>query len=215
MIDGAGATLERFTPRARSVLVAADASARARNSDHVGGEHLLLGLYAEPEGLAARTLLAMEVPKASVEAALTGSAAGADDGPVKQTPASDAGTTGEAGRYGRRVRAAALCARRRDGPAGFRRRGAGARAQLHRHRAHPARSPAGPRCPGRAAPRSARRQPGGSQSPHRRDAARAHPRRLASAPFGARCPWWNPREPPPMAVLDAGSFMGGRLLSPA
>jgi ATP-dependent Clp protease ATP-binding subunit ClpA len=100
MIDGAGATLERFTPRARSVLVAADASARARNSDHVGGEHLLLGLYAEPEGLAARTLLAMEVPKASVEAALTGSAAGADDGPVKQTPASDAGTTGEAGGAG-------------------------------------------------------------------------------------------------------------------
>jgi DNA-binding Lrp family transcriptional regulator len=100
MIDRVGATLERFTPRARAVLVAADAAARARNSDHVGGEHLLLGLYAQPEGLAARTLLAMEVPRASVEAALAGSPTGTDDASAKQTPAGTAGDAGPSGTVG-------------------------------------------------------------------------------------------------------------------
>jgi ATP-dependent Clp protease ATP-binding subunit ClpC len=101
MIDRAGATLERFTPRARAVLVAADASARARDSDRVGGEHLLLGLYAEPEGLAARTLQAMEVPRASVEMALAISATGTDDASAKPTPAGQAGTGGAAGTAGK------------------------------------------------------------------------------------------------------------------
>jgi hypothetical protein len=63
-------TFERFTTRARAVLVAADAAARAQGRPEVGAEHLLLGLYAEPEGLAARALTGMEITKAQVEEAV-------------------------------------------------------------------------------------------------------------------------------------------------
>jgi hypothetical protein len=67
-------TFERFTTRARAVLVAAHAAAQAQASAralaHVEAEHLLLGLYAEPEGLAARALAAMDIGRAQVEAAV-------------------------------------------------------------------------------------------------------------------------------------------------
>jgi ATP-dependent Clp protease ATP-binding subunit ClpA len=63
-------TFERFTQRARSALVAADAAAEASGSAVIGTEHLLLGLYAEPDGIAARALLGMQVGREQVEAAL-------------------------------------------------------------------------------------------------------------------------------------------------
>jgi hypothetical protein len=49
-------TFERFTPRARHVLSAAEPIARAWGHDQIGTEHLLLALYAEPNGVAAQIL---------------------------------------------------------------------------------------------------------------------------------------------------------------
>jgi ATP-dependent Clp protease ATP-binding subunit ClpC len=47
---------ERFTDRARRVVVLAQEDARGLNHDHVGTEHLLLGLIHEGSGLAAKVL---------------------------------------------------------------------------------------------------------------------------------------------------------------
>jgi ATP-dependent Clp protease ATP-binding subunit ClpC len=47
---------ERFTDRARQVLVLAQGDARALGHAHIGTEHILLGLLREKEGLAARVL---------------------------------------------------------------------------------------------------------------------------------------------------------------
>jgi ATP-dependent Clp protease ATP-binding subunit ClpC len=52
---------ERFTERARQVVVLAQDEARALRHQHIGTEHLLLGLLREEEGLAARTLAAFGV----------------------------------------------------------------------------------------------------------------------------------------------------------
>ena len=76
LIERSSPALERFTPRARSVL-AADKGARELHRDQVGGEHLLLGLFAEPAGIAARALTAMQVSHESVEAAWPVPAVGA------------------------------------------------------------------------------------------------------------------------------------------
>jgi hypothetical protein len=61
-------TLERFTPRARRTTDAASASARALGHNFVGTEHLLLGLFADPEALAARALAEAGIDRAAVEA---------------------------------------------------------------------------------------------------------------------------------------------------
>jgi ATP-dependent Clp protease ATP-binding subunit ClpC len=47
---------ERFTERARQVVVLAQDEARALRHGYIGTEHLLLGLLREEEGLASRTL---------------------------------------------------------------------------------------------------------------------------------------------------------------
>jgi len=47
---------ERFTPRARRSVVAAQEEARGLGHNYIGTEHVLLGLLSEPEGLAARAL---------------------------------------------------------------------------------------------------------------------------------------------------------------
>jgi ATP-dependent Clp protease ATP-binding subunit ClpA len=78
-------TFERFTQRARSVLAAADAAAEANASLVIGTEHLLLGLYAEPDGVGGKVLLAMQIGRAQVEAALR-----ALDEPTHPADASDA-----------------------------------------------------------------------------------------------------------------------------
>ena len=49
-------TLQRFTPRARNVLVAAQERARTDRVAQVGTEQLLFGLFSEPEGLAGMAL---------------------------------------------------------------------------------------------------------------------------------------------------------------
>ncbi|HUG82982.1 MAG TPA: Clp protease N-terminal domain-containing protein [Euzebya sp.] len=48
---------ERFTDRARHVVVLAQEESRRLNHDYIGTEHVLLGLLAERDGLAARVLL--------------------------------------------------------------------------------------------------------------------------------------------------------------
>jgi ATP-dependent Clp protease ATP-binding subunit ClpC len=47
---------ERFTDRARRVVVMAQEEARTLNHNFVGTEHILLGLLREGEGIAARAL---------------------------------------------------------------------------------------------------------------------------------------------------------------
>ena len=47
---------DRFTPRARQVIVLAQEEARRAGHPYIGTEHLVLGLLLEEEGIAARTL---------------------------------------------------------------------------------------------------------------------------------------------------------------
>lgn len=47
---------ERFTDRARRIAVLAQEEARQLNHNYIGTEHLLLGMLAEGEGVAAKTL---------------------------------------------------------------------------------------------------------------------------------------------------------------
>lgn len=62
---------ERFTDRARRVLVLAQEEARLLDHNFIGTEHLLLGLLREQEGIAARALSAsgitLEAVRAKVE----------------------------------------------------------------------------------------------------------------------------------------------------
>ncbi len=60
----------RFTQRARAVLAAAEDHARAADSAVIGSDHLALGLFAEPEGLAAQAIVALGVAEPQVRTAL-------------------------------------------------------------------------------------------------------------------------------------------------
>src|SRR5207244_2358921 len=59
---------ERFTERARQVVVLAQDEARALKHNYIGTEHLLLGLLREEEGLAARVLESLDVTVEEVRA---------------------------------------------------------------------------------------------------------------------------------------------------
>jgi ATP-dependent Clp protease ATP-binding subunit ClpA len=52
---------ERFTDRARRVVVLAQEEARLLNHDYIGTEHILLGLAREGDGVAARALESLEI----------------------------------------------------------------------------------------------------------------------------------------------------------
>ncbi len=52
---------ERFTDRARSVIVRAQEQARSLSHNYIGTEHVLLGLLAEEDGLAAQALASLDV----------------------------------------------------------------------------------------------------------------------------------------------------------
>jgi ATP-dependent Clp protease ATP-binding subunit ClpA len=62
---------ERFTNRARRVVVLAQEEARLLNHDYIGTEHLLLGLIHEGQGVAATTLeslgISLKAARAQVE----------------------------------------------------------------------------------------------------------------------------------------------------
>jgi ATP-dependent Clp protease ATP-binding subunit ClpC len=59
---------ERFTERARHVVVLAQDEARLLKHNYLGTEHLLLGLLREEEGLAARILDSFEITLVEVRA---------------------------------------------------------------------------------------------------------------------------------------------------
>ncbi len=59
---------ERFSERARQVVVLAQDEARAFNHNYIGTEHLLLGLLREEEGLAARVLESLDITIEEVRA---------------------------------------------------------------------------------------------------------------------------------------------------
>ena len=61
----------RFTPGARNVVVAAQEEARNAGSAEITPGHLVLGLLAEPEGLAARAIVAAGASLAAVRARAT------------------------------------------------------------------------------------------------------------------------------------------------
>jgi hypothetical protein len=63
-------SLNRFTGRARHVLVVAQEEAQRLGRGRVTNEHIVLGLLAEPEGLAAKAIVALGVPLADVRAAI-------------------------------------------------------------------------------------------------------------------------------------------------
>jgi ATP-dependent Clp protease ATP-binding subunit ClpC len=58
---GGGPLFERFTDRARRVVVLAQEEARMLNHPYIGTEHILLGLSHEGEGVAARALESMNI----------------------------------------------------------------------------------------------------------------------------------------------------------
>jgi hypothetical protein len=76
---------ERFTDRARSVLVLAQDEARLLGHSFIGTEHLLLGLVAEGEGVAAVVLremdISLEAVRAKVEEAIGPPSAGPTEPP--------------------------------------------------------------------------------------------------------------------------------------
>ena len=61
----------RFTPRARSAVVAAQNEAHQAGNLEITPDHLLLGLLADPEALATRLLKAQDVDPEAVRSAIT------------------------------------------------------------------------------------------------------------------------------------------------
>jgi ATP-dependent Clp protease ATP-binding subunit ClpA len=59
---------ERFTERARQVVVLAQDEARLLKHNYIGTEHILLGLLREEEGLAARVLESLDITVEEVRA---------------------------------------------------------------------------------------------------------------------------------------------------
>jgi len=80
---------ERFTDRARRVVVLAQTEARLLNHDYIGTEHILLGLIHEGEGVAARALESLGVSLEAVRAdvrSIIGEGASAPTGNIPFTP---------------------------------------------------------------------------------------------------------------------------------
>ncbi|HEX5494218.1 MAG TPA: Clp protease N-terminal domain-containing protein [Mycobacteriales bacterium] len=61
----------RFTLRARNVVIAAQDEARAAGNDQIRPEHLALGLLSEPDGIAAKTIIAQGVAPDTVRRVAT------------------------------------------------------------------------------------------------------------------------------------------------
>ena len=59
---------ERFTDRARRVVVLAQEEARKLNHSYIGTEHILLGLISEGEGVAAKALDSLSISLDAVRA---------------------------------------------------------------------------------------------------------------------------------------------------
>jgi ATP-dependent Clp protease ATP-binding subunit ClpC len=80
---------ERFTERARQVVVLAQDEARTLKHNYIGTEHILLGLLREEEGLAARVLESLDITVEEVRAQvveLVGLGEGVGTGQIPFTP---------------------------------------------------------------------------------------------------------------------------------
>ncbi len=77
---------ERFTERARQVVVLAQEEARSLKHNYIGTEHLLLGLLREEEGVAARVLETLEVSVEEVRAAVVRIVGSGEESPQGQIP---------------------------------------------------------------------------------------------------------------------------------
>ena len=80
---------ERFTDRARRVVVLAQEEARMLNHNYIGTEHILLGLIHEGEGLAAKALENLDISLAAVREQVTdiiGKGQSAPTGHIPFTP---------------------------------------------------------------------------------------------------------------------------------
>ena len=80
---------ERFTDRARRVVVLAQEEARLLNHNYIGTEHILLGLIHEGEGVAAKALeslgISLEAVRSQVEE-LIGQGGSSPSGHIPFTP---------------------------------------------------------------------------------------------------------------------------------
>ena len=81
----AGGVFERFTDRARRVLVLAQEEARLLNHSFIGTEHILLGLIHEDEGVAAQALSDLDISLEAVRAKV-GEVIGLSAGPPSGSP---------------------------------------------------------------------------------------------------------------------------------
>jgi ATP-dependent Clp protease ATP-binding subunit ClpC len=77
---------ERFTERARQVVVLAQDESRRLDHDHIGTEHILLGLLREEDGIAARVLAAMDVTLDEVRAEVLRLVGRGEASPTGQIP---------------------------------------------------------------------------------------------------------------------------------
>jgi len=80
---------ERFTDRARQVVVLAQEEARLLDHNYIGTEHLLLGLIQEAEGVAAKVLESLDISLESVRLqveAMIGRGKGTPTGNIPFTP---------------------------------------------------------------------------------------------------------------------------------
>ncbi|MBU6337792.1 MAG: ATP-dependent Clp protease ATP-binding subunit [Acidobacteria bacterium] len=80
---------ERFTERARQVVVLAQEEARTLKHNYIGTEHILLGLLREEEGLAARVLESLDITTERVRAQvvrIVGSGEEVTSGQIPFTP---------------------------------------------------------------------------------------------------------------------------------
>ena len=66
------AVFEKFTDRARRVVVWAQEEARALNHDFIGTEHILLGLVGEGQGVAAKALESLGISLETVRQRVEG-----------------------------------------------------------------------------------------------------------------------------------------------
>ena len=77
---------ERFTERARQVVVLAQDESRSFRHNYIGTEHILLGLLREEEGLAARVLESLDLTVEEVRAHIASTVGQGDEVTTAQIP---------------------------------------------------------------------------------------------------------------------------------
>jgi ATP-dependent Clp protease ATP-binding subunit ClpA len=99
-IPASGGTMERFTARARVVISSAALAARDAGRRRAGAVHILLGLFAEPEGIAAKALREVGVTRDAVRTAVQAQPPASEpDAPGEQETDADEGTDAPGPRF--------------------------------------------------------------------------------------------------------------------